>query len=37
MIGTIVALYCVVDDLLKAIGHQEETRRRIGDAEVIVT
>ena len=37
MVDTIVALYCVVDDLLKAIAHAEDTRRRIKDAEVITT
>lgn len=37
MMETIVALYCVIDDVLKAIGHQEDSRRRIGDAEVILT
>lgn len=37
MINTIVAMYCLVDDLLKALGHQEDRRRRILDAEVITT
>lgn len=37
MINTIVALYCIVDDLLKALNHPEDSRRRIVDAEVITT
>ncbi|WP_072623186.1 IS982 family transposase [Spirulina major] len=37
MIETIVALYCVIDDILTAIGHQEDSRRRISDTEVILT
>ena len=37
MINTIVAIYSLVDDLLKAIGHQEDHRRRILDAEVLTT
>lgn len=37
MIETIVALYCVIDDVLKALGHKEDARRRMSDAEVLVT
>ncbi len=37
MINMIIALYCIVDDLLRAIGHREDSRRRISDAEVITT
>ncbi|MEO0536796.1 MAG: IS982 family transposase [Cyanobacteria bacterium P01_A01_bin.123] len=37
MINEIMALYCIVDDLLKAIGHVEDSRRQISDAEVITT
>lgn len=33
----ITALFCFVDDLLKAINHQEDSRRRISDSEVITT
>jgi Transposase DDE domain len=30
-------LYCIVDDLLKAIGHREDLRRVMSDAEVLTT
>ncbi len=33
----IIALYCIVDDILKGIGHREEVRRKVSDSEVIVT
>lgn len=33
----IIALYCLVDDLLKGIGHHEDSRRKISDSEVITT
>jgi hypothetical protein len=33
----IIALYCIVDDLLKGINHQEPSSRRVGDREVITT
>jgi hypothetical protein len=33
----IIALYCIVDDLLKALGHHEDRRRRVSDSEVITT
>jgi hypothetical protein len=31
------ALYCIVDDLLKAIGHEDDRRCELTDAEVITT
>jgi hypothetical protein len=31
------ALYCIVDDLLKAIGHREDARRAMSDTEVLTT
>jgi IS5 family transposase len=31
------ALYCIVDDLLKAISHAEDPRRAMSDAEVLTT
>jgi IS5 family transposase len=31
------ALYCIVDDLLKAVGHKDDCRRAMTDAEVITT
>lgn len=37
MINTIIALYCLVDDLLKVSRHREDNRRHISDAEVITT
>lgn len=33
----IIALYCIVDDLLKALRHYEDPRVRVSDAEVITT
>lgn len=33
----IIALYCIVDDLLKGIGHLEDVRRKVSDSEVITT
>ena len=33
----IIGIFCFVDDLLKAIGHQEDKRRRVSDSEVITT
>jgi hypothetical protein len=32
-----VALYCIVDDLLKAVGHRDDRRRAMTDAEVLTT
>jgi hypothetical protein len=33
----VVAPYCITADLLKAIGHQDDQRRELTDAEVITT
>ena len=33
----VIAIYCMVDDLLKSIHHPEDIRRRISDSEVITT
>jgi hypothetical protein len=33
----IISIFCIVDDILKAIGHKEDTRRRVSDSEVITT
>lgn len=33
----IIALYCIVDDLLKVNGHLEDRRTRVSDSEVITT
>lgn len=37
MFDNIVALYCITDDLLKAIGHIDDQRCELSDAEVITT
>ena len=37
MIDKAIALYTIVDDLLKAIKHKDDTRRSMTDAEVITT
>jgi len=33
----IIGIYCLVDDLLKGIGHKEDIRRKVSDSEVITT
>lgn len=33
----IIGIYCIVDDILKGIGHKEDKRRRVSDSEVITT
>lgn len=33
----IIAIYCLIDDMLKSIQHHEDKRRRISDSEVITT
>ena len=33
----IITLYCIVDDILKAMHHQEDSRVRVSDSEVITT
>ena len=35
MIDHTTALYCITDDLLKAVGHRDDARRELTDAEVI--
>ena len=37
MIDHATALYCIIDDLLKATGHHEDARRVMSDAEVLTT
>lgn len=37
MIDKITALYVITDDILKAIGHPEDCRRSLSDAEVLTT
>jgi hypothetical protein len=33
----IVAIYCLCDDVLKALDHAEDPQRQMGDAEVMTT
>lgn len=33
----IIAIYCLVDDMLKSIDHPEDVRRRINDSQIITT
>jgi len=37
MLNEIIAVYSIVDDLLKAIEHDEDVRRQMSDAEIITT
>ncbi len=37
MIDEIVVIYAIIDDLLKAIVHQEDCRRTMSDAEVVTS
>lgn len=33
----IIRIYCIVDDILKGIGHVEDSRRKVSDSEIITT
>ena len=33
----VIAIYCMIDDILKGINHPEDIRRRVSDSEVITT
>ena len=33
----IIGIYCLVDDLLKGIGHKEDSRRKVSDSEIMTT
>lgn len=33
----IIRIYCIVDDILKSIGHTEDSRRKVSDSEIITT
>lgn len=33
----IIGIFCLVDDILKGIGHREDSRRKVSDSEVITT
>jgi len=37
MLNSIIAIYAITDDLLKATGHNEDSRRVVSDAEIITT
>lgn len=37
MVNKTIAIYAIIDDLLKAIGHSEDCRRHMSDAEIITT
>jgi len=37
MNNKILIIYCIVDDILKALEHREDPRRQMEDAEVITT
>ena len=37
MLNEIITIYAITDDLLKAIGHSEDSRRLMSDAEIITT
>ncbi|QFS43425.1 IS982 family transposase [Nostoc sphaeroides] len=37
MLNKTIAIYAIIDDLLKAIGHDEDCRRDMSDAEIITT
>ena len=37
MIDHVTGLYCITDDLLKAVGYREDARRTLFDAEVLTT
>jgi hypothetical protein len=37
MLNQIITIYAITDDLLRAIGHKEDCRRNMSDAEVITT
>lgn len=33
----IIAIYCLCDDILKAMNHQEDSQQQISDGEVMTT
>ena len=37
MDSQIVAVYCLYDDMLKALHHKEDPQRQVNDAEVMTT
>jgi hypothetical protein len=37
MLNDLIAIYAITDDLLKAVGHQDDCRAQLSDAEVLTT
>ena len=37
MLNEIITIYAIIDDLLKAIAHDEDCRRQMSDAEILTT
>ncbi|MEH1836204.1 MAG: hypothetical protein V7L29_30170 [Nostoc sp.] len=37
MLNEIITVYAIIDDLLKGIGHDDDCRRDMTDAEIITT
>jgi hypothetical protein len=35
MLNETISIYAIIDDLLKAIGHHEDNRRHMSDAELL--
>jgi hypothetical protein len=35
--GKVIAIYCIIDDMFKGIGHKEHSKRKLSDSEVITT
>ena len=33
----VIGTYCLLDDILKGIGHYESTERKVTDSEIITT
>src|ERR1017187_6576507 len=33
----ITTIFCLIDEILKGINHQEDTRRSISDSEIVIT
>lgn len=33
----VIGIFCLVDDLLKGIGHREDSRCRVSDSEIITS
>src|SRR5690349_16327445 len=37
MLDEIIGIYAISDDILKAIGHRDDSRRQMTDAEILTT